>query len=89
MKTNITNIKKIIAKVRSMYKYNSEYVELLSLKADVSLDENENGDLELSFIRFRYYGSIYIYSDRIIHTTEEGRKTLLITYNGWDALLSL
>ena len=88
MKTNVTNIKRIIAKVRSMYKYNQEYSELLSLRADISLDENENGDINLSSICFKYYGSFYISPTRIIHTKEDGRRTIVITYNGWDALLS-
>lgn len=85
-----TKIKRIIAKVRSMYKYSSEYKALLEFPANVSLRENkETGDLEIESIYFQYYDFLYIYDNKIIYISEYGRKELLLTYNGWDELLSM
>ena len=91
MKTNITNIKRIVAKVRSMYKYDKKYKDILANRAYIDLSENEEtGDIELNSINFDNYDRICIYPTKVLYISYNGydRKTLA-TYQDWDEFLSL
>lgn len=91
MKTNITNIKRIIAKVRSMYKYDKKYKDILANRAYIDLSENtESGDIELNSISFDNYDRIFIYPTKVLYIPYDGYdKKILATYQNWDELLAL
>ena len=81
----------VIAKVRDMYKYDTEYKRLLSSnpRIDIYIDEKEN-TLVLRSLRFGTYDEICVYSDKIKYVSDDGRtERTLCEYNNFMALLSL
>ena len=82
--------KKVIAKVRSMYKYDSTYAELLKRHPEIKLKETKNGEFELNSIHFTDgYNSIYIGSKSIWFDPYRSENKTLITYSNLEELLKI
>ena len=81
-------INQIIAKVRDMYKYTSEYKTILGQPARVLVDEC-NGTYTVREIIFGKYDTISINDKRIFYEPQHGFTKVLIEYNGMDNLLKM
>lgn len=85
-----TLYKEIIAKVRDMYKYDSEYKEILKNRPEIKLKETKNGEFELNSIHFTDgYSSIYIGSKSIWFDPYRGENKTLVTYSNLEELLKI
>ena len=83
-------IKAIIKKVREMYKYLPAYANIVNKEARVSLDENENGDLEIVCVSFcDNVDRIAVCNTRIDYLPAYGKQHNLIAYESFDALLNM
>lgn len=81
----------VIAKVREMYKYDTEYKKILSSnpRIDVYIDEKEN-TLVLRSLRFGTYDEVCVYQDKIKYVSDDGRtERTLCEYNNFIDLLNL
>lgn len=82
-------IKKIIDKVRKMYKYDKRLKQILAVPAHIKLVE-EKGEIYLSSIQFSYYGDgVYVFNGQIRYSPEYGPDEVLIKYSSLDELLEL
>lgn len=79
-------IQRIIAKVRSMYKYASDFNCVLENKASIKIREDKDG-LHIASITFAYYDMIIVGEKSIRFHPEHGQVKTLATYKNFDALL--
>lgn len=90
----MNEIENIIAKVRSMYKYDPKYRDVLREKASVELEEDDKG---LNLTRIHFHGregwdDIYVTDKNIKYYPYEARERDVVTlaeYDGFDALLEM
>ena len=82
-------IKKIVQKLRKMYRY-SEHRMLMD--AVPRLNVHLEGDcnlIVLDSVTFQDYDCIIATPEKVIYSPEHGQSKTLITYDGWEGLLSL
>lgn len=80
--------KKIIQKVRSMYKYDTLLEDIVKTSATVTISERD-GELYLSHITFNWYDVLVVSSSGITYTPDMGRTREIISYDGFDELLNM
>lgn len=81
-------VNQIIAKVRDMYKYTSEYKNILALPARVIVDE-VNGTYTVSEIIFGKDDIISINDKRVFYEPRYGFTKVMVEYNGMENLLKM
>lgn len=82
-------IKQIIDKVRTMFKYDTGLTRgLVTVDASVHLKEC-NGTLHLSTIDFESYDRLSVSATEIVFYPEMGNQRTVMTYDGWDELLRM
>lgn len=80
--------KKIIQKVRSMYKYDTLLKDIVKTSAKVTVSEKD-GELYLSHITFQWYDALVVSSSGITYTPDMGCTRKIISYDGFDELLNM
>ena len=82
-------IQEIIAKIRSVAKYNPQIKQLVAeQKASIRLYE-EDGNIVLYCIEFNYYDALYVYENKMVFQDDGGKKTTLLEYANWDEFLKM
>lgn len=80
--------KKIIQKVRSMYKYDTLLKDIVKTSATVTVSEKD-GELYLAHITFKWYDILVVSSSGITYTPDMGCTRKIISYDGFDDLLNM
>ena len=82
--------KKVIAKVRAIYKYDLTYAELLKNHPEIKFFENKNGELELNSICFSDgYNHFIVTNKEIIFDPYYGEHKTLTKYSNLEELLKM
>ena len=81
-------VNQIIAKVRDMYKYTSEYKTILAQPARVLVDE-ENGTYTVREIIFGKNDVISINDKRVFYEPMYGFTNVMMEYDGMESLLKM
>lgn len=81
-------VNQIIAKVRDMYKYTSEYKNILAQPAKITVEE-VNGVYTVKEIIFGKNDIISINDKRVFYEPMYGFTKVLIEYDGMKTLLTL
>jgi len=79
----------IIDKVKKMYKYNNNLVDLLKYQPEIKI-ELENNKLKLVEISFSYYNTLIIQETHIDYYEENSNKYMtLYEYKDFNELINL
>ena len=81
-------ILKIISKVRSMYRYDQKYSEIVKYNPSINVCL-EGEKLVLKGITFDFYDRISVYNDGIFFKPEHGQSQVLFRHKDFDSLLEL
>lgn len=82
-------IKQIIEKVRTIYKYDEKYKEILGRKASITVCEDKDGNIQLEAIYFSWYDEILVSKSGIIFKPSYGENQTILRYSSFEEFLKM
>ena len=79
--------RKVVARVRNIYKYVPEYRDVLKQPAHIEFVEDSNGNPEVFQITFRWFSYLCVSKTAIAFVDENGLRKELMTFKDLDNFL--
>lgn len=86
---NIKKIQSIIKKARKIFKH-TDYSELVTRTADISMRELDDGNIDLEEITFCCSdGTLHIYENFVLFLSVYNNQKKIFEYDGWEGFLNI